>query len=505
MNLLKVIQKQANEYPTRPAFVNRDQIITFEQLWCQSDNLASSIINKGLKKKSPIVVYGHMDPGMLVAFLGCVKAGHPYVPVDVSIPETRVLKIIESSEAELLINMDGTEDQLFHTKVNVMDKSQVNKMMKSNQDTIPEDFWVSEEDNFYIIYTSGSTGNPKGVQITLKNLTSFVEWILSDFSINPNQIFLNQAPFSFDLSVMDLYPSLASGGTIFALEKDLVLNPKLMFEKLKKSKLNIWVSTPSFMQICLMEPTFHEGMLPTLQTFMFCGEVLPVQTASELRKRFPNAVIYNTYGPTEATVAVTSIAVTDDLLKNTEALPVGKSKGDTVIEIMDENGEILSELEKGEIIIAGPSVSKGYFLEEDLTKKAFFTYKGLSAFRTGDSGYYRNGLLYCSGRIDFQIKLNGYRMELEEIERHLLQSRYVNATVVVPKRKGDRIEYLMAVIIPEENEFQKEFELTKAIKQEMQESLPSYMIPRAFKYVQSLPLTNNGKIDRKKVSLEVKA
>lgn len=320
------------------------------------------------KRKSPILVYGHMEPHMIVSFLGSVKAGHPYIPVDLSIPSERIAKIIESSGAELLIHAAGLSIDAVGQQIQTVSAEE---LLENEGGSVSQDQWVKEHETFYIIYTSGSTGNPKGVQISAANLQSFTDWICADFPVSGGKIFLNQAPFSFDLSVMDLYPCLQSGGTLHCVTKDAVNKPKVLFEELKKSGLNVWTSTPSFVQMCLMDPGFSQDLLPHADTFMFCGEVLPVSVAKALLERFPKAKIFNTYGPTEATVAVTSVEITADVISRSESLPVGFAKPDMNIFIMDEQGQPLPDGEKGEIVIAGPSVSRGYLGEPELTEKAF--------------------------------------------------------------------------------------------------------------------------------------
>lgn len=171
---------------------------------------------------------------------------------------------------------------------------------------------------------------------------------------------------------MDLYPCLQSGGTLWTVTKDMINRPKLLFKALKQSNVNVWTSTPSFAQMCLMDPSYSEELLPDLSLFMFCGETLPASVARQLKERFPKARVFNTYGPTEATVAVTSIEVTDDVLNNYSSLPVGSEKPETEIVIINEDGTAVQDGEKGEIIITGTSVSKGYLGEKALTEKAFF-------------------------------------------------------------------------------------------------------------------------------------
>ncbi|NRD79276.1 D-alanine--poly(phosphoribitol) ligase subunit DltA [Bacillus sp. BRMEA1] len=498
MKLLNTIRELALSQPKAKAYISPEIEITYDQLWQQSEQVAAFLLKQDLKKQSPILVYGHMEPGMIISFLGCVKAGHPYIPVDTSIPMERVIKIISSAHSGLVIN---NSNQPLHLN---SDASIINYdvLLTSQTKAEPVDTsnWVKEDENFYIIFTSGSTGNPKGVQISANNLQSFINWMVEDFPINGNLCFLNQAPYSFDLSVMDIYPALASGGSIFSITKEMIARPKLLFEALEKSNTQVWTSTPSFAQMCLMDPSFNQDLLPELAVFLFCGEILPVSVSKQLMERFPNAKIFNTYGPTEATVAITSIEVTDEILNKHQNLPIGVAKSDTQILLLDENGAEVPAGEKGEMIIVGPGVSKGYLGQKELTDKAFFEYSGQQAYRTGDAGYRdEDGLLFYKGRIDFQIKLHGYRMELEEIEYHIAKSNYVKSAVVIPVYQNEKIEYLLAAIVPSEHDFEKEYQLTSAIKKELGELIPAYMIPRKFTYHDELPITANGKMDRKKI------
>ncbi|EIT87385.1 D-alanine--poly(phosphoribitol) ligase subunit 1 [Fictibacillus macauensis ZFHKF-1] len=503
MKLLRTIQDQALTNPDASAFVSEDHVLTYRELWEKSDQLAYELHERKLVKGSPILVYGHMETEMMISFLGCVKAGHPYIPVDTSIPTERIVKIIASSQAELLINNSGKAVDLGEVALPILEKADFPSVLQQGT-SLSAEHWVQEDDNFYIIYTSGSTGNPKGVQITANNLQSFVDWMVKDFPLTSGQRFLNQAPFSFDLSVMDLYPSLATGGTLSAITKEMIARPKVLFEELKKLDIQVWTSTPSFVQVCLMDPSFNHELLPNVEVFLFCGEILPSETARELLTRFPKATVFNTYGPTEATVAVTEIEVTHAVLDEYTALPVGKSKGDSRIIIVDEDRNEVPEGEHGEIIIAGPSVSKGYLGEPALTEKAFFMYDGVPAYKTGDAGYLKNGQLFYKGRLDFQIKLHGYRMELEEIEHQLAKSSYVKHAVIVPKEdQNGKAEYLIAAIVPEAHSFEKEYQLSSAIKKDLSDVLPAYMIPRKFVYMEELAITPNGKIDRKQLKEEV--
>ncbi len=353
----------------------------------------------------------------------------------------------------------------------------------------------------YILFTSGSTGDPKGVVITLGCLDHFLGWILAEQKFTElGEIFLNQAPFSFDLSVMDLYSSLATGGTLFSVSRDLVANPKLLYRALAQSGLTTWVSTPSFAQFCLAEEKFDQAMLPRIRRFLFCGETLAPQTARSLLARFPDAQVWNTYGPTEATVATTSVRIDNAILEKYAPLPVGRAMPGTEVFLAGENGSTVPFAQPGEIIIAGPNVSPGYIGRDVPAPGPFFSRGGERAYRTGDLGRIVDSLLFFEGRIDQQIKLSGYRIELGDIEANLRLLDLVRDAAVVPVRKKGNVSSLAAfVVLRVPNEI-SEFEIAQTIRDRLGERLPAYMLPRRFVFLQALPMTANGKIDRSKLA-----
>ncbi|MGG5358173.1 MULTISPECIES: D-alanine--poly(phosphoribitol) ligase subunit DltA [unclassified Enterococcus] len=482
--------------PDRVAYQN-NETYTFGELKQASDALAFYLeeLNEG-----PIAVFGNLEFEMIVAFLGSVKAGHAYLPIEANTPKERIESIIDVAKPAMIISVaDGLENT--HS-IPVMTKEELQSISKQKTAFSPRNM-VSGTDNFYIIFTSGTTGAPKGVQISHDNLISFIQWVLTEFDIETGMHFLAQAPFSFDLSVFSLYPALVSGGVLKPLEKATVQNFRELFSVLPKLNLNVWVSTPSFIDICLMEPTFDEEHVPGLKTFLFCGEELTKKTAENLLKRFPHANIYNTYGPTEATVAISSIRIDQQLLEKYEKLPIGYVKEDTTVSIIQDNKPVpFGEI--GEIIISGPSVSKGYLNNPEKTAAAFFEKEGLTSYRTGDAGSLsKDGLLFYDGRIDQQIKLHGYRIELGDIQHNLLKDTRIKQAVVIPKYQGTKVQQLVAFIVLEDSLMQPDFKLTKSIKEELAHFVMDYMIPQKFHYVEFLPQTVNGKIDRKKLLAEV--
>jgi D-alanine--poly(phosphoribitol) ligase subunit 1 len=342
------------------------------------------------------------------------------------------------------------------------------------------------------------------VVITLSNLTAFVEWMMSEQHYVPaGEVFLNQAPFSFDLSVMDLYGSLTSGGTLQSVTKDELSNLKALYKRLAESGVSTWVSTPSFAQMCLIEKGFSETMMPAMRRFLFCGETLAPETASQLLERFPRAEVWNTYGPTEATVATTSVRVDRALLSEFSPLPVGFEMPGTRILICGEDGVPVAEGERGEIVIVGPNVSPGYLNRPELTGKVFGQRAEGRFYRTGDWGRVRGGQVFFEGRMDGQIKLNGYRIELGDMEANLRGLEEVADAVVLPVQKGGKVDSLAAVVVLSGAKEGSDFEVTAKLKARLGERVPVYMVPRKFIYKDAFPMTPNGKADRRKLAEEL--
>src|SRR6266567_3207219 len=482
MTLIERIDHWALVAPEATAHISDDRTLTYGELRRHSDALAAHLGERFGEDRRPIAVLGHREPEMLIAFLGAVKSGRPYVPLDTALPQQRIDKILATSGAALTLTPEDTAQF-----------SASNAPTPANR--------VGRDDPFYILFTSGSTGEPKGVIITLACLEHFLAWMIAEQRFTePGETFLNQAPFSFDLSVMDLYCSLVTGGTLFSISRDLVENPKKLYRALASSGVTTWVSTPSFAQMCLVEDKFAEAMLPRARRFLFCGETLALQTAAQLLARFPQAQVWNMYGPTEATVATTSIYIDGAILEKYSPLPVGRVMSGTKIFIVDENGGELSANNRGEIIITGPNVSPGYVGRPDLATRAFFEYRGLRAYKTGDLGRFRDSLLFFEGRIDEQIKLSGYRIELGDVEANLRSLPTVRDAVVVPLKKNGTAQSLAAFVVLSARDKASEFELGQTLRKELGERLPVYMLPRKFVFLDAFPMTPNGKVDRARLT-----
>ena len=506
-DMIEAIEHFAQVQPDFPVYDILGQVHTYGDLKKDSDSLAAHIDRLGLPDKSPVVVFGGQEYEMLATFVALTKSGHAYIPIDSHSALERVAAIVEVAEPSLIIAIN--DFPLANVEAPIFSAEQVQTAFREGA-SYELRHPVQGDDNYYIIFTSGTTGKPKGVQISHNNLLSFTNWMITDkeFATPARPQMLAQPPYSFDLSVMYWAPTLALGGTLFALPSAVTQDFKQLFETILSLPIAIWTSTPSFADMALLSDDFNSQKLPQLTHFYFDGEELTVKTAQKLRDRFPQARIINAYGPTEATVALSAVAVTDEMLQNCKRLPIGYTKADSPTFVIDEEGQKVPNGQQGEIIVCGPAVSKGYLNNPEKTAEAFFEFEGLPAYHTGDVGSMTDeGLLLYGGRMDFQIKFNGFRIELEDVSQNLNKSKYVESAVAVPRyNKDHKVQNLLAYVILKDGvaeQFEREIDITKAIKEDLQDIMMSYMMPSKFLYRETLPLTPNGKIDIKGLISEV--
>lgn len=481
-DLLARIERWGAAVPDRVAHRSGDRVMTWGELVRRVRALAAWLGTALPDDGSPVVVRGHKEPEMLVAFLACARSRHPYVPLDTGLPEARAARIVELARAPL-----------------TLEPARIAELSAGDHGPPPERR-VGPADLHYIMFTSGSTGDPKGVPITRGNLEHFLAWMMAEQAPGEGETYLNQCIFGFDVSHMDTYLSLLTGGTLVSVTKEQVADLRQLFTMLGGSGVTIWVSTPAFAQLCLVEKGFARGMLPGMRKFLFCGEALPPDTVAQLLDRFPGAEVWNTYGPTEATIATTSLRIDWEVVARYAPLPIGRPMLGSEVTILDAERRRVPEGTRGEIVIAGPNVSPGYLHRPDLSAKAFFEFEGRPAYRTGDWGHVRDGLLFCEGRMDFQVKLHGHRIELGDIEANLCAIPGVTGAAVLPVLKDGRVDALAAYVMQPGTPPGTDRKRASALRAALNERIPAYMVPRKIVFLEAFPMTPNGKIDRKSLS-----
>jgi len=480
MDWFERILAWGTERPDHVALVSGSRRVTYGELVGRARGLAAHI-GRILPDESPVAVVGHKEPEMVVAFLAAALTGHPYVPIESDTPAARVSRMIAAAGAKLTLT--------------VADIARLAVPSNTGSPAV----YLSDDHAYYVMFTSGSTGEPKGVVITRACLSSFIRWMLDEQQLESEaQCFLNQARFTFDVSVMDLYLSLVTGSTHVSVTRDDITDFKRLFTVLEASGVTVWVSTPSFARICLAEPRFDRRMLPAVRRFLIAGETLAPEIARQLLARFPGVEVWNMYGPTEATVVATSVRVTTELIARYAVLPVGRAKPGTAGFVVGEGSlEPLPDGERGEIIIAGDTVSPGYLQRPDLTAQRFVDINGQRAYRTGDVGHIQDGLVFFDGRRDHQVKLHGHRIELGDVEANLCALEGVRDAVALPVVRNGEVDSLAAFVIAPSAGSDSD---VRSLRAQLAERVPPYMLPRVVRFVDRFPMTANGKIDRLKLA-----
>src|SRR5262245_43262739 len=374
------------ERPYRVALTSGLRRVTYGELMSRAYGLARHLSSVLPDDGSPVAIVGHKEPEMVVGFLGAALSGHPYVPIDSATPAARASRILEVARVGQTLTA-----------------ADIARLATPSEMRAPEK--RPDDHPYYVMFTSGSTGEPKGVVITRGCVSSFIRWMLAEQRLETAaECFLNQVVYSFDVSIMDLYLSLVTGGTHVSLTHDDIADFTRLFSVLADSPVTVCVWTPSLARICLAEPRFDRRMLPAVRRFLLAGETLAPEIVRQLHARFPGAEVWNMYGPTEATVVTTSVQVTTNLLAQHAVLPIGYPKPGSSVFVTAEGGlEPLADGERGEIVIAGDHVSPGYLGRPHLTALRFADYHGQRAYLTGDIGHVQDGLVFFDGRRDHQV------------------------------------------------------------------------------------------------------
>lgn len=527
--LLDAIERTAASIPDAPAFRSAEEpAMTYVQMWRGACAIARGLAP--VPGRGPVLVLGPKRALTVECLLACLMSGHAYVPLDVELPPKRFADIAGQISGATLLTACDVPDALADVlpSARVLDAREL-LAAHTTAEPLPRETWVTGEQTQYIIFTSGSTGRPKGIEVTENDVANFRRWLASFPVVREcGRVFLDQAHYSFDLSEFELVGALTTGGCLYAVDASELADYRRLFADFGNSGIEVWVSTPSFADACLADPSFSATLLPRLRLFLFCGETLHHTTAAKLRERFPGATVANTYGPTESTVAVTYCEVTDEMLADPAPLPVGRPRQGTELSIVDHiTGAPMASGQTGEVIIRGDTVALDYYENPEKTAEAFFETSFADGtqtrgYRTGDLGFIdEHGLLHVRGRLDSLVKLNGFRIELGEVEGALEEIPRVHHAVVVPATRAGRVTSLCAFVVvgpdaatgqdaapanptrPDASANSDAFATARSLKAELAKTLPAYMVPRQVRILDEMPLNANGKADRKALAARV--
>ncbi|WP_298511906.1 amino acid adenylation domain-containing protein [uncultured Kordia sp.] len=480
--ILEAFQEQVNIRPEATALVSGESL-SYAEVAALSNQFANYLrSNYSIEENTMIAMQLPRNNWMVIIILGIMKSGAAYIPMALDLPKKRSEYILENSGCSLCIDV---------TELNVFIENQSKYSEKAPEITI------SAEQLAYTIYTSGTTGTPKGVMLKHENLLSFLRNFETNFQFENVDKIGATTNYTFDISILELLGGLAYGKSISVFTDDEIADPHLLLERIENDQLDFLQLTPSR----LRQLTEISPVLPkSLKTLMLGGELLPQSLFDKLCEHNDLHIIH-VYGPTETTIWSTS-----NVQKKGSRVVLGKPLFNEEVYILSENLKLVPRGVVGEICIAGEGLAKGYINDEEKTNDKFIDNpfkKGTKMYRTGDLGKWtRNNELEFIGRKDSQLKLRGYRIELKEIERLLMNHSLVDEAIVVAveNARNDDKQLVAYVVLTNEAE---ELDLKSYLK----EYLPSYMIPVLFSAIDKMPLNANGKIDRvqlAKATVEVK-
>ncbi len=423
---------------------------------------------------------------MVVALLGILKAGGAYVPLDPAYPSDRIKYVLDDAHVGLLLTQESMLSSLPSTSAEILCLDPEWRAFQ-DEETAPIDAGVKPENLAYVIYTSGSTGRPKGVQVEHRSVVNFLCSMRREPGMSASDVLVAVTTLSFDIAGLELYLPLLVGGRLVVASREATMDGRLLMQLLDHSSATIMQATPTTWRVLLESGWAGNTSLKVLVG----GEALSVDLARQLAMRCGS--VWNMYGPTETTIwsSVYKVEGTDQKL-----VPIGTPIANTTFHILDANRQPADE---GELYIGGDGLARGYFEREELTAEKFVAdpFSSLPEarlYRTGDLARRRSdGNVEFLGRIDHQVKIRGFRIELGEIEAVLEQEPSVHQAVVVAREDTPGDKRLVAYIVPETPDAVSSAELRRQAAQQ----LPDYMVPSAFVQMTKMPLTPNGKVDRK--------
>jgi len=491
----QLFEAQAEKTPEAQAVVFEDDALTYRQLNARANQIAHFLREKGVGPECYVGLCMDHSIEMLIAVLAVNKAGGAYVPIDPNNPIDRQAYILEDAGAAILLTHQKHVAELQEHTVDVVcidcDEDRFAQYSADNPHS-----GVAPVNIAYLIYTSGSTGKPKGVMIQHQGLVSYLKWFM-EFYRDEHVL---DAPMitriSFDISVKQYYGPITTGGRVIMVPEDTIMQPEKLIKTFSKLKHSCFNSVPSLWRSIIDTiETGHTSIAPDCITnIVVGGEPLDPEVRRRTLKLFPAMRFFNVYGPTEATATATY-----SLMSLDSKITIGRPLGNYQIYILDPFMEPAPFGVTGELYIGGVGVARGYLERPDLTAEKFVpdpfgSQPGARLYRTGDlARMLPDGKIEFVGRIDFQVKIRGFRIELGEIEAALARHPALRQVIVLAREDKSGNKRLVAYAVPESNQPPA----IAGLKNFLRESMPDYMVPSAFVFLDKIPLTRNGKIDRR--------
>ncbi|MDO5827002.1 MAG: amino acid adenylation domain-containing protein [Methanobrevibacter sp.] len=479
--LNEVFHETVEKNKDKLALIAEDGEFTYDELNRKANRIANALIKKGVKPGDKVLFKLKRDSNLTASMWGIIKAGAAFIPVDPEYPEERINYIYGDSEADYIIS-DFSDNNTLNVFDLLKEENEANPVVKFDPDNLA-----------FMIYTSGSTGNPKGVMLTHRNITNYLllkpeNNYITDVVTNRKRV-LGIQTVTFDISVCDVLVPLTHGLTyVFASDveaKDVLALAKLI----KRTKVDAMAGTPSrlfqYLDLDEMKEAFKN-----LKSVSLGGEPFKPQLFTRIKSINPDVNLYNGYGPSE-----TTIHTNHKLLTSADNITTGKPNYNVIMDVRDIDGNLVPDGVMGEIYIGGLGVGKGYLNKEKRTKESFLKINGINYYKSGDYGTVDpEGEFVIHGRLDNQIKLNGLRIELGEVEQSILKFGKIKEVVCAIKKINEN-DHLCAYYTSDE-EIDKD-----ELKDFISKTLTKYMVPSVFVQLNELPWTLNGKIEVKKLPI----
>lgn len=484
-----IFEVQAEQTPEGIAVVFGEQRLTYRELNKRANSLAGLLRSKGIGAEDVVGLVAERSLELVTGILGILKAGAAYLPVNPEYPRERIHYMLEDSKAKAVL-AQGRFIDLIETAAEVINLEEATADMASNMEPV-----VASGNAAYVIYTSGSTGNPKGVVVEHRALHNFLNTIYNRFGrqVGIGDRCLSLTNISFDVSVCEIFLPLIYGGTLVLFNNDQVLDVEKLAETIVKEKITFAYIPPAILKKTYELLATHRQQL-ALNKLLVGVEPIQDTVLEAYLSLYENMQIINGYGPTEATICATMFNYRGQAPKG-KNVPIGSPLLNTQIYLLDSSARPVPVGVPGEVCISGDNLARGYLYRPELTAEKFVPNPfrpGSRMYKTGDLARWRpDGNIEFLGRMDLQVKIRGYRVELGEIENQLLKLPSVKETVVIDRQDDEGSKVLCAYVVADEEISVRE------LREKLSQSLPDYMLPSYFIQIDKIPLTLNGKTNKK--------